>query len=84
VTRRATIALPARAEAPPPENGSTADAVPRLALRKHEAAASLGISISSFERLMRLGKLKPSRVAGRVPLFSIEHLRSWLAEGDRR
>jgi len=68
------VAVPGRVVSTPPLVG----AVPRVALSREEAAASLGISIDSFERhvqpdmrLIRRGRLRL------VPLCELER---WAAE----
>jgi excisionase family DNA binding protein len=51
----------------------------RLAYTKAEAAALLGISKPTLDRLVRRGLLKPSR-ALRRPLFSRRQLENFLEE----
>ncbi len=56
--------------------------IPRLALTREEAAASLGMSLDSFERhvqpTLRLVRL------GRMRLVPIAELERWLAENAER
>lgn len=50
-----------------------ADFSGRLALTRHEAARSLGISASQLDKLTKRGLLRPSR-ATRRPLYSVQEL----------
>ena len=50
--------------------------LPRLALTKPEAAASLGISVDSFERYVQPHVRIVRR--GRMRLYPVEELRRWL------
>lgn len=63
MTRNSTVAVPTRGN--PPNGGKTVEKVPRTALTRAEAAASLGISLDAFEthvqpdlRLVRVGRLR--------------------------
>ena len=51
----------------------------RLAFTREEAAALLGITASTIDRLTKRGLLRPSR-ATRRPLYSLEELRRFLRE----
>ena len=67
---------------------SSGDGVPRVGLRKREAAAAVGMSVRLLERLMARGQLRFWRV-GRLVLFSVEHLvedldRLYLVTGNSR
>ena len=54
--------------------------LPRFALSKTEAAASLGMSVDSFERYVQPHlKVLP---AGRLRLFSVRELQRWVAERE--
>lgn len=53
--------------------------VPKLALTRKEAAAALGISAVTIDRLTERGLLKPSR-ATRRPLYSVREIERFLAE----
>lgn len=64
------------------EGGGVTVPVPRLALTKAEAAASLGMSIDSLERYV-LPELRVVR-KGRLVLISARELERWLdRNGDR-
>jgi hypothetical protein len=60
----------------------TAAPIPRLALTREEAAASLGMSVDSFERhvqpTLRLVRL------GRMRLVPIRELERWLDDNAQR
>jgi excisionase family DNA binding protein len=60
-------------------NKSEQSGATRLAYTKAEAAALLGISMPTLDRLVRRGLLKPSR-ALRRPLFSRRQLERFLEE----
>ena len=53
--------------------------VDRLALTREEAAAALGISIPTLDRLVQRGLLRPSR-ALRRPLFPVPEIERFLRE----
>ena len=53
--------------------------VARLALRREEAAAALGVSVPTLDRLVQRGLLRPSR-ALRRPLFSLPEIERFLRE----
>jgi predicted site-specific integrase-resolvase len=53
--------------------------VPKLALTRKEAAAALGISAVTIDRLTERGLLKPSR-ATRRPLYSVREIERFLSE----
>lgn len=55
--------------------------IPPLALRSAEAARSLGLSLSTLERLTRSGDI-PSVLIGRCRVYEVETLREYLR--DRR
>jgi excisionase family DNA binding protein len=59
----------------PPLYGSLP--VPAIALRPRQAAAALGISLSSLERLTRSGAMPVVR-QGRIRLYSVAALNDWL------
>ena len=61
---------------PPPPS------VPRLALSKPEAAASLSMSVDSFERYV-VGEI-PCVYRGRLRLYAVRDLESWLARSAIR
>ncbi len=56
-----------------------ADFSGRLALTRHEAAHSLGISASQLDKLTKRGLLRPSR-ATRRPLYSVQEIVRFLHE----
>jgi predicted DNA-binding transcriptional regulator AlpA len=57
--------------------------IPRFALRRDEAAASLAISPSLFDNWVDEGKMPSGRKVGRVVLWDTESIRSaWLALAD--
>ncbi|CUX23083.1 conserved hypothetical protein [Agrobacterium deltaense Zutra 3/1] len=57
--------------------------IPRFALRRDEAAASLAISPSLFDNWVDEGKMPKGRKVGRVVLWDTESIRSaWLALAD--
>jgi excisionase family DNA binding protein len=51
--------------------------VPAISLRPRQAAAALGISLSTLERLTRAGVIPVIR-QGRIRLYSIASLNDWL------
>lgn len=51
--------------------------VPAISLRPRQAAAALGISLSTLERLTRSGAIPVVR-QGRIRLYSIAALNEWL------
>ena len=53
-------------------------APPPLALRPREAAAALGISPSTLERLTRAGEIE-SVLVGRCRVYEIDSLKAYLA-----
>ena len=57
--------------------------IPRFALRRAEAAASVGLSVTKFDQLVRDGRMpKPKRIDGAV-LWDAESLRmAWLSLPD--
>ncbi len=58
------------------------DQAGRLLLGKREAAESLGMSISSLDRItFPRGSLRAVRLDGRV-LYSLDSLRAWIAERE--
>jgi excisionase family DNA binding protein len=48
-----------------------------LSLRPQQAAAWLGVSVSTLVRLTRTGKI-PRLTIGRIVLYRVETLRKWL------
>ena len=57
----------------------------RLAWRKAEVAAAIGISERALEREISAGRFpKPDRVVGRMPIWSDATVRRWLTEGGSR
>lgn len=56
----------------------------RLALRLNEVAGALGLSRRVIERERAAGRFpRPDRIVGRVPLWSPETIRRWVAEAGR-
>jgi hypothetical protein len=53
--------------------------LPKLAFNRREAAAMLGISAASLDRLVLRGLLKPSRALHK-PLFAVSELERFLRE----
>jgi predicted DNA-binding transcriptional regulator AlpA len=53
----------------------------RLAYRRHEAAAALGLSLRCFDRLVAARELPQPRYAGRIPLWSASELAAFLKGG---
>ena len=51
----------------------------RLAFTREEAAALIGVTASTIDRLTKRGQLRPSR-ATRRPLYPLEELRRFLRE----
>jgi hypothetical protein len=78
-----SIALP-RPEAP--SDAAPADPLAgRLALRIDDIVKATGLSRSAIEKARRLGVFpEPSRVVGRCPIWSVDSLKNWLAEGNGR
>ena len=60
-------------------NEKTKLEVTRLALSRDEAAAALGVSVPSLDRLVQRGLLRPSR-ALRRPLFPVPEIERFLRE----
>lgn len=58
------------------------DPVPRIALRPQEAADALGVSISTFERLAKAGKI-PRIKEGNVVLYRVASLEAWAAQREQ-
>jgi len=58
---------------------SSGTSAPRLALRRAEAAAALGVSLDSFDRHVR-PHLRVLRL-GSVRLYPVSEIERWLAEG---
>jgi excisionase family DNA binding protein len=48
-----------------------------LSLRPQQAAAWLGVSVSTLNRLTRTGKI-PRLTVGRIVLYRVKTLRNWL------
>jgi predicted DNA-binding transcriptional regulator AlpA len=55
----------------------------RLAYRRHEAAAALGLSLRCFDRLVATKDLPQPKYAGRIPLWSAAELAAFLKTGGR-
>lgn len=53
------------------------DKIDPLALRPREAAATLGISASTLDRLTRAGKIPHVKI-NRLVLYRVEALKEWL------
>lgn len=56
-----------------------AERVQKLALSRHEVAASLGVSTITIDRLVKRGQLRASR-ATRRPLFAVTEVQRFLQE----
>ena len=57
---------------------------PTISLRPRQAAAAIGISLSTLERLTKAGEV-PAVKVGRVTLYSVDALKDWLQrKGDSR
>ena len=54
-------------------------AIEPLALRPVDAAKALGVSLSTFERLVKSGELPYVRI-NNARVFSVEALQEWLRE----
>ncbi|NJL32379.1 MAG: helix-turn-helix domain-containing protein [Phycisphaerales bacterium] len=54
-------------------------AIPALALSVHDAAAALGVSGRTIEKMVARGELPSFRVGDRR-LFSVDSLRAWVRE----
>jgi len=52
-----------------------------LALRPRDAAAALGISPSTLDRLTKAGKIPHVKI-NRLVLYRVESLRNWLMERE--
>lgn len=61
------------------ENEAKKPAIDRMALSREEAAATLGVSVPTLDRLVQRGLLRPSR-ALRRPLFPIAEIERFLRE----
>lgn len=59
------------------------DKVAPLALRPRDAAAALGISPSTLERLTRAGEIPHVRI-NRLVLYRVDSLRKWLQEREEK
>ena len=55
--------------------------VPRITLRPNEAAESLGISVSSLERLVKAGEIPRFKDGGKV-FFRVASLDAWAASRE--
>lgn len=55
--------------------------VPQLALRPREAAAAIGVSLSTLDRLTKSGVILAARV-GRVRLYRLATLDAYLASRE--
>ena len=67
----------------PPGNSTVLiGAVPRIALTREEAAASLGMSLDSFERYVQpeLRLLRP----GRIRLVPVSELKRWAEQAAQK
>ena len=73
------FARPASAAGPFDPSGQAN--VPRLALRKPEAAAALGVSDETFDRYVR--PTLPVADAGTVRLYPVTALAAWLEQNAR-
>ena len=60
-------------------NANSKEAGPKLALSRKEAAAALGVSPATVDRLTVRGLLRPSR-ATRRPLYAVEEINRFLRE----
>jgi excisionase family DNA binding protein len=54
-----------------------ADDQPAISLRPRQAAAAMGISLSTLERLTRAGEIPTAKI-GRVRVYAVEALKAWL------
>jgi hypothetical protein len=61
------------------EAAANGQPLPKLAYNRREAAAMLGISPASLDRLVQRGLLKPSRALHK-PLFAVTELERFLRE----
>lgn len=52
-------------------------AVPAISLRPRQAAAALGISLSTLERLTKSGEIPVAKI-GRCNIYVVDSLKSWL------
>ena len=55
--------------------------VPRITLRPNEAAESLGISVSSLERLVKAGEIPRFKDGGKV-FYRVASLDAWAASRE--
>jgi hypothetical protein len=56
-----------------------------IAFRKATAAALVGISVRTWDRLLAAGKApRPDAYAGRCPLWKRSTLETWIARGGAR
>lgn len=59
-------------------------AAPRLAFRLEELAEALGVGRRVIQRERAAGRFpEPDRHLGRVPLWSVDSIRAWLARKGR-
>lgn len=73
------MSRPARPEAASEAAGRSLEP---LAFRKKTAAALVGISVRTWERLLAAGKApRPDARAGKAPLWTRATLERWLAQG---
>jgi predicted DNA-binding transcriptional regulator AlpA len=70
----------------PEAAGETASrSLEALAFRKKTAAALLGISVRTWERLLSAGKApRPDAYAGKCPLWTRSTLETWIARGGAK
>jgi hypothetical protein len=70
---------------PVPEPTSSDPLSGRLALRLDDLATALSVSRRSIERERSAGRFPlPDRVVGKMPLWSPETIRQWMAGGRHR
>jgi len=52
--------------------------VPPISLRPKDAAKSLGVSLSTLERLTKGGQIPAAKI-GRCKVYAVDSLKAWLA-----
>ncbi len=60
-------------------SGATSQADEPLAVRRKRAAGILGLATRTFDRMVSSGQLPKPVYLGRIPVWRVEALRTWLA-----
>jgi len=55
---------------------------PKMQIKKEQASAYLGVSLSTLDRLVKAGKLSPLRVSSKIVYFSLDDLDAYLKKAN--